>query len=171
VQAELKGLSLRTQHDFWLPTRIECDAVRLTQVLHNLVGNAVKFTVQGSVTVTTSLSAVDDAVAPHRGAAVASAPGERMQLTIQVTDTGPGIAEADRTRLFKPFAQGQAGRRERRGAGLGLSISARIVQAASGVIELGSTSSQGSSFVVRMPVLIVADAPSPVLAPATAQTV
>jgi two-component system, NarL family, sensor histidine kinase EvgS len=171
VQAELKGLSLRTQHDFWLPTRIECDAVRLTQVLHNLVGNAVKFTVQGSVTVTTSLSTLNDVVPVHRGAELASGPGERMQLTIQVTDTGPGIAEADRTRLFKPFAQGLAGRRERRGAGLGLSISARIVQAASGVIELGSTSSQGSSFVVRMPVLIVADAHAPVLAPATAQTV
>jgi two-component system, NarL family, sensor histidine kinase EvgS len=160
VQAELKGLTLRTQHDFWLPTRIECDAVRLTQVLHNLVGNAVKFTVQGSVNVTISLTAIHDAVTHPRTAAPEPEPGERMQLTIQITDTGPGIAEADRQRLFKPFAQGAAGRRERRGAGLGLSISARIVKAAAGTIELGSTSAQGSSFVVRMPVLIVADAPS-----------
>jgi two-component system, NarL family, sensor histidine kinase EvgS len=171
VQAELKGLGLRTQHDFRLSTRIQCDAVRLTQVLHNLVGNAVKFTPQGSVTVTTSVTALDDALVASAGSVTEPPAAERMRLTIIITDTGPGIPEAERQRLFKPFSQGTAGRRERRGAGLGLSISARIVQAAAGALELGSTSAQGSSFVVRMPVVIVANAPAPERAANTAHAV
>jgi two-component system, NarL family, sensor histidine kinase EvgS len=148
VQAELKGLSLRTLNDFLLPTRIECDAVRLTQVLQNLVGNAVKFTDRGEIAVSTCLRDAPGLISP------------RKLLVITVSDSGPGIPQAERERLFKPFVQGSAGRRERRGAGLGLSISARIVQASGGDISLASSSAQGSQFVVQMPVRIVESGPA-----------
>jgi two-component system, NarL family, sensor histidine kinase EvgS len=159
VQAEIKGLKLRATQDFAPSARIECDAVRLTQVLQNLVGNAVKFTVQGSVTVETILQD-QQAVTAARSTDT----GEHKLLLISVRDTGPGIPEADRDCLFTPFVQGSAGRRERRGAGLGLSISARIVQAAGGDIRLASTSAQGSCFVVQMPVRLVTQT-TPLAAP------
>jgi two-component system, NarL family, sensor histidine kinase EvgS len=159
VQAELKGLALHAVHDFWLPTRVECDAVRLTQVLQNLVGNAVKFTTQGAVTVTTRLHEFNDT--PAAAGAVHKPPGVGAfkLLVIEVTDTGPGVPPAEQAKLFKPFQQGSAGRRERRGAGLGLSISARIVQAAGGQVVLSQSSSAGSSFVVHVPVAMAPDAP------------
>jgi two-component system, NarL family, sensor histidine kinase EvgS len=165
VQAELKGLGLHTVHDFWLPSRVECDAVRLTQVVQNLVGNAVKFSPQGTVTVTTRLHEMDEPGEPDDRPAPAgtvqkpTGAGHYKLLWIEVTDTGPGVPAAEQGRLFKAFQQGSAGRRERRGAGLGLSISARIVQAAGGTVVLSQSSAQGSSFVIRMPVALAPDAP------------
>ncbi len=158
VQAELKGLALHTVHDFWLPTRIECDAVRLTQVLQNLVGNAVKFTTQGSVTISTRLHDLDDAAAKAIGTQKPAAVGSYKLLVMEVADTGPGVPAAEQAKLFKPFQQGSAGRRERRGAGLGLSISARIVQAAGGTVVLSQSSAAGSSFAIRIPVAMTPDA-------------
>jgi two-component system, NarL family, sensor histidine kinase EvgS len=160
VQAELKGLKLHSQHDFWLQSRVECDAVRLTQVLQNLVGNAVKFTQQGSVTVKTSLLEAGDEAGPGPGLRAQPGSAPSKLLVIEVSDTGPGVPVAEQPRLFKPFEQGSAGRRERRGAGLGLSISARIVQAAGGQLRLAQSSAAGSQFVLRLPVALVPDASS-----------
>jgi two-component system, NarL family, sensor histidine kinase EvgS len=160
VQAEIKGLALHAQHDFWLPSRIECDAVRVTQVLQNLVGNAVKFSQQGVVTVKSQLLEADDQLVAGLGPQPALGVGPHKVLVIEVADTGPGVPPAEQSRLFEPFVQGAAGRRSRRGAGLGLSISARIVQAAAGQLVLAQSSPAGSRFVLRMPVALVPDAPA-----------
>ena len=136
VQAELKGLALRTRLRLADDTQVECDALRLTQVLQNLVGNAVKFTAQGEVSVLAEW-------APQAT--------DPPQLCLAVSDTGPGIAGEDKARLFSEFAQGAAGRQASRGAGLGLSICARIVEAMGGTIRLEASSPAGSTFVVCLP--------------------
>jgi len=84
----------------------------------------------------------------------------RSTLRIAVADSGPGIGQADRERLFSAFAQGAAGRQAGRGAGLGLSISARIVEAMGGAIALEATSAAGSTFVVTLPVELLGTLPS-----------
>lgn len=137
VQAELKGVALHTELAVPPDTQVVCDAVRLGQVLQNVVGNAVKFTAHGRVDVRARLDA---------------GPGGTGTLHVAVSDTGPGVAEADRGRLFQAFAQGAAGRQAGGGAGLGLSISARIVAAMGGTLELTRTSSEGSTFDVSVPV-------------------
>lgn len=140
VQAELKGLALRSECRFSPSHRVECDPLRLTQVVQNLLGNAVKFTMQGEVALIAALE-------PMPGAA----PGS-LQLSVQVVDTGPGIPEADRARLFEPFGQGQAGRTNRTGAGLGLSIVAQIAAAMGGTVRVEQSTPQGSVF--RVDVLV-----------------
>jgi two-component system, NarL family, sensor histidine kinase EvgS len=152
VQAELKGLTLQLKLAFGSATIVECDAVRLTQVLQNLVGNAVKFTARGGVQVMATLE--PDAT-------------QRVTLCVSVIDTGPGIAADERERLFSPFAQGAAGRLTRHGAGLGLSISRRIAEAMEGSVTLEASSPQGSRFVVRVPVRMLAE-PAGLVAAATA---
>jgi two-component system, NarL family, sensor histidine kinase EvgS len=136
VQAELKGLALHTRLAAAPQREVVCDAVRLTQVLQNVVGNAVKFTDHGQV---------DVLVRELPGAAGGS------MLEIEVRDTGPGIAPEDVPGLFNAFNQGSAGRGQRRGAGLGLSISLRIVQAMGGQLKLQSTSPTGSCFSIELP--------------------
>jgi two-component system, NarL family, sensor histidine kinase EvgS len=139
MQAELKGLRLQTSVRFDRSTLAQCDAVRLTQVLQNIVGNAVKFTVRGTVEVEADLRPLD---------------GQRALLTIAVTDTGPGIAADDRERLFAPFVQGRSGRLAGGGAGLGLSITQRIVLAMQGTVRLAHSTPAGSRFEAGLPVQI-----------------
>ncbi len=142
LQAELKGLRLEQRLGFDTQVQARLDAVRLAQVLQNLVGNAVKFTVQGSVVVEATLAAAD-----ARG---------RQTLRVAVQDTGPGIAADEQALLFRPFAQGTQGRQARHGAGLGLSISAEIVQAMGGEMALAESSPAGSRFVFSVPLEPVA---------------
>jgi len=111
------------------------DERRLAQVLLNLVGNAIKFTDAGSVR-----------IAAHRE-------GDAFVLT--VTDTGPGIAEADRQRIFEEFQQADSSStRKKGGTGLGLSIAKRIVELHGGRIWVASTVGRGSTFSVRIPVRV-----------------
>ncbi|CAN0586520.1 unnamed protein product, partial [Laminaria digitata] len=106
------------------------------QVILNLVGNAVKFTDEGGVLVDVSL------VEKPQGSF----------LRIAVEDSGPGLAETDRERIFQEFEQvdGSSTRRHG-GAGLGLAISKRIVEALGGDISLGDKPSRGSVFVIELP--------------------
>lgn len=149
VQAELKGLVLSSQLDFDPDLRVECDPVRLTQVLQNLVGNAIKFTQHGTVKVIATM----DPEGPE------SAKG-LVELRLVVSDTGPGISSIDQVGLFKPFGQGDAGKRSRSGAGLGLSIVSQIVAAMGGKVWLERSMSQGSVFVATLGVRRVAGAAS-----------
>jgi signal transduction histidine kinase len=111
------------------------DEARVRQVLVNLIGNAVKFTPQdGTVTV---------AVA-ERATAV-GAWGE-----IRVTDTGPGIAEAERAAIFEPYYR-SAGTAHAAGVGLGLAISHALVGQMDGMLELQSEVGVGSTFIIRLP--------------------
>ncbi|MNS29823.1 Alkaline phosphatase synthesis sensor protein PhoR [compost metagenome] len=109
------------------------DPQRLTQVLLNLVGNAIKFT-------------------PEGGRIAVTLDRDEGHLAIRVTDTGIGIAEADLPRLFKPFSQLDVGNtRSTTGTGLGLSIAKALVEAHSGQIGVESEPGRGSTFWVRLP--------------------
>jgi signal transduction histidine kinase/HAMP domain-containing protein len=129
--ARAKGLELQVSVVEDLPLG-RGDERRLTQVLLNLVGNAIKFTDAGSVTIT------------------ATAVGDLLELA--VADTGPGIAPADQERIFDPFQQvDNSSTREKGGTGLGLTISRRIVQMHGGTISVESAPGQGSTFRIRIP--------------------
>ena len=111
------------------------DVHRVGQIVHNLVGNAIKFTHDGEVAVTIS--------APPRGHA--------GDVTIAVRDTGIGVPPDQANRLFKPFAQADASTtRQYGGTGLGLTIVRNLAQAMGGDVALKSTSPNGSEFVASI---------------------
>lgn len=135
--ARKKGLSLSTFVAAEVPRRVLGDADRLRQVLLNLIGNAVKFTAQGSVTVRT---------------VVERSEGEQAVLRFSVTDTGPGIAPDVSEYLFEPFRQAdQSTSRRFGGTGLGLSISRRIVELMGGRIGFDSSLGRGATFWFTVP--------------------
>ena len=135
--ARKKGLSLSTYVAPDVPARVVGDADRLRQVLLNLLGNAVKFTATGSVTVRAIVDALE---------------GESAVLRFSVTDTGTGIPTDVAERLFEPFRQAdQSTRRRYGGTGLGLSISRRIVELMGGKIGFDSSVGRGSTFWFTVP--------------------
>jgi len=110
------------------------DERRLTQVLLNLVGNAIKFTDRGEVLIK---AAADDG-----------------SLSVAVLDTGPGISAADQAKLFQEFQQADnSATRAKGGTGLGLAISKRIIEMHGGKIWVESTVGQGSTFFFTLPAL------------------
>ena len=142
-RAETRGLAMQLRLAPGLPMRLVGDASRLRQVLFNLVGNALKFTEQGSVTVTLDHQPLPD---------------QRVQLTLQVRDTGIGITPEVQTRLFTRFTQADSSTARRYGGtGLGLAICREIVTLMGGSIGLESTPGQGSCFTV---VLVLPHAPA-----------
>lgn len=126
-----KGIDLVLELDQNLPPLVLTDATRFRQILMNLVGNAIKFTQHGSVTVT-----------------VTSTCSERnVCLAIHVTDTGIGMEPDQLDRLFKPFTQADSSTTRRfGGTGLGLAISKKLAQRLDGDITVESTPGQGSMF-------------------------
>jgi signal transduction histidine kinase len=111
------------------------DERRLTQVLLNLVGNAIKFTDQGSVTIKAS--------------------AENGDYTVAVRDTGPGISEADQQKLFQEFQQADNSiTKAKGGTGLGLAISKRIIEMHGGQISVQSAPGQGSTFSLTLPIKV-----------------
>jgi signal transduction histidine kinase len=109
------------------------DARRLSQVLLNLVGNAIKFTDEGEVEIRAAL--------------------ETGQFVLSVRDTGPGIADADQDRIFGEFQQiDNSNTRKKGGTGLGLAISKRMVEMQGGTIAVESALGRGSTFRVVLPV-------------------
>ena len=132
-----RGLSLDLDYDEGLPRRLVGDGGRVRQILTNLVGNAVKFTPSGHVTI----RAVD---------AGAPAPG-MVRLHVSVEDTGIGIAEADLERMFGAFEQAESDRdRHHDGAGLGLTVTHRLVELMGGEIWADSAPGSGSCFGIRL---------------------
>ncbi|MBP7665756.1 MAG: response regulator [Burkholderiaceae bacterium] len=141
-RAEARGLALQLNLPADLPKRLVGDASRLRQVLLNLVGNALKFTERGGVTVTLQ----------H-----APRPDDRVALTLQVRDTGIGIAPDVQARLFTRFTQADSSTARRYGGtGLGLAICREIVALMGGSIGVDSAPGQGSCFTVQ---LVLARAP------------
>jgi signal transduction histidine kinase len=127
------GLALTLTVDERVPARVRGDSRRLRQVLVNLVGNAVKFTPKGRVTVSVTPADGPDGNAHH--------------LRVDVRDTGIGIAQAAQGRLFQPFVQLDDGAtRLFGGAGLGLAISRQLVQLMGGRIGVESAPGAGSLF-------------------------
>ncbi|HYF66433.1 MAG TPA: response regulator, partial [Herpetosiphonaceae bacterium] len=133
--AAQKGLDLGVLIEANTPTAIIGDEVRLRQILVNLLSNAVKFTARGEVVVTVSL-------APGDGD---GQPGQRLQFA--VSDTGIGIAEHQRDRLFQSFSQIDASTtRKYGGTGLGLAISKRMSELMGGTMWVESQIDHGSTF-------------------------
>ena len=133
-RAQAKGLEICAYVDERLPARVIGDAARLRQVLFNLVGNAIKFTETGGVSII-----VEPAEAPDH-------------IALAVHDTGIGIAAKDQARIFQEFEQADIGPTRRfDGSGLGLTISKRIVERMSGAIALDSALGKGSIFRVTVP--------------------
>ncbi|MEY4089106.1 MAG: hypothetical protein RJB55_1377 [Verrucomicrobiota bacterium] len=132
--AAQKGLEIFHRISPDVPASLVTDHGRLRQVLVNLVGNAVKFTERGEVEVSAS---VPDADGDERG----------IRIDFAVRDTGPGIAEEDQGRLFRPFTQLEAtSLRRHDGAGLGLAISRNLVEMLGGHIRVESRRGGGSTF-------------------------
>jgi len=139
MQAQAKGLALVHRAEGRLPGRVHGDPMRLRQILLNLAGNAIKFTARGEVLIVTRLLA-DDA--------------EAATLRFSVRDTGIGIPEAQRSRVFEPFMQGDGSTtRKYGGTGLGLAISRQLVELMGGQLEVESEPGRGSLFWfdLRMP--------------------
>jgi signal transduction histidine kinase len=131
VRAQDKGLSLTLDLALPRPSWVRGDAARFRQVLHNLLGNALKFTDRGGICIRVS-----------RGM---SSPGP---VRVEVTDTGAGIAEADLPHIFQAFQQSQRDTTNpTEGAGLGLTIAREIAQSMGGDIAVTSRLGSGSSFV------------------------
>ena len=131
MPAANKGLELNYRIDSQLPERVQGDPSRLRQILINLVGNAIKFTDEGDVTVALSL--------------VAEADSEL--LNVEVRDTGIGIAEDKLARIFEAFSQADSSTTRRYGGtGLGLSITSQLVQLMDGEISVDSAFGAGSCF-------------------------
>jgi two-component system, sensor histidine kinase len=138
------GLELRFEADDHASPRLRGDPTRLRQVLINLVGNGIKFTRRGGVTVTVT----------HRTTA-----DRRERYHFEVRDTGIGISEEKRKILFDPFSQADSSTTRRYGgSGLGLAISRRLVEAMEGEIGVDSLEGVGSRFWFELPLTVVADA-------------
>jgi len=131
-QAREKGLAFTVQYESLLPENIHSDPTRLRQILINLIGNAVKFTAQGSVTVRVSCPKPESI---------------RPELEFEIVDTGVGLSPEQQQRLFQPFAQADlATTRRHGGTGLGLAISKKMAQLLGGDITVESAPDSGSSF-------------------------
>ncbi len=133
-RARQKGIALKLAFEGEVPDVITTDPTRVRQVLINLVGNAVKFTEQGSVTLT-----------------VRRDPGERRTVEFQVADSGIGMTPEQLARLYHPFVQADSSTTRRfGGTGLGLAISRRCVDMLGGAISVRSAPGTGTTFTVRL---------------------
>ena len=144
LKADSRGIRLDVMPSPPLPYRLRADEGKLRQILINLIGNAIKFTPQGGVTVRSHLQ--NTAAAPDSN----STKTQWLEITVQ--DTGVGIESEELRHLFQPFEQTQSGRRSAEGTGLGLSLSHNFAQLMGGSITVNSTSGEGSIFTVRLPV-------------------
>jgi len=134
--AKGKGLALRLTVAANVPDSRVGDSGKLSQVLVNLLGNALKFTAKGWVGITVQ-------------------PGETTErVIVQVEDTGPGIAAAELPNLFQPFVQTTAGRQMAQGSGLGLAIAHQLTTHMGGTLQVASTVGQGTRFTVEIPLAI-----------------
>ncbi|MFL6628879.1 MAG: response regulator [Vitreoscilla sp.] len=145
VKADEKQLALRLSIAEGFPEAVLADERRLRQVLLNLLGNAIKFTDTGSVSMSAS-------VEPR-------APG-RVLLRLDVEDTGVGMAREDLERIFKPFEQVGDEHRRSGGTGLGLAITRALVAEMGGQVHASSEPGRGSRFRLELPVELADPAPT-----------
>ena len=132
-RAATKGIALSSTIDMTVPDTLLTDPRRLRQILSNLIGNAIKFTSVGAVSLRVLAS------------------GDRLEFSVE--DTGPGIAPADLDRLFTRFVKLDAPCGNQSGTGLGLAISRELVTALGGEIGVTSTLGHGSTFSFALPVV------------------
>ncbi len=131
-QAHRKGLELVPNLPPSLPARVSGDAVRLRQVLINLLGNAIKFTERGEVKLWVRATMLKNG---------------KQQISFEVSDTGPGIAAEQQERIFEAFSQADGSTTRRHGGtGLGLAIAKRLVTLMGGKLKLESSPGEGAHF-------------------------
>src|SRR6056297_2499362 len=131
-KAKSKGLSLGASIENDVPETVEVDGSRLRQVLINLVANAIKFTDEGSITVSVSLQ---------------ERQSNNARLLFKVTDTGMGIKEEEKAKIFEAFRQADmATEKKAQGTGLGLAISKKLLEMMQSSLELNSVYGEGSTF-------------------------
>jgi signal transduction histidine kinase/DNA-binding response OmpR family regulator len=136
LRAKEKGLQLLLDQASEFPRYINGDEARMRQILVNLVGNAIKFTKQGGVTI-------------RLGTKNNTTPN----LILEVEDSGIGISKEDQKLLFQPFVQLNTQAGDTKGTGLGLAITRQFVQMMGGSISLESTVGKGSLFRVELPLI------------------
>src|SRR5690606_971865 len=129
-RAEAKGLQLITQVDLPNPYIVKGDRQKIGQILLNLLGNAIKFTPHGSVSLYVA--------------------NLQNEVEFVIGDTGPGISEEELSELFAAFKQGQAGE-DNGGTGLGLALSRHLAQGMGGSLQLSSVLGQGTLAHLRLP--------------------
>jgi signal transduction histidine kinase len=144
-EARARGLSLEVDLEDRVLPQVRVDGARIRQVIANLVSNALKFTQAGGVVVSLRVGPPSD---------------DAVMLTLEVSDTGPGIPEGPAATLFQPFEQAGAGGRG--GSGLGLYISRNLARLMGGDLSLVSTSREGARFRLELP--------APLASPAQAAT-
>jgi CheY-like chemotaxis protein/anti-sigma regulatory factor (Ser/Thr protein kinase) len=144
LRADQKGLKLLFEHRSPLPQYIETDVRKLRQILVNLLGNAIKYTHEGGVTLRTAFKEGMNTTAVAR-------PGSMARLEFEIEDTGIGIAPEDMQRIFEPFVQVNPGRTARDGTGLGLTLSRMFVELLGGEITIRSQVGRGSIFAFDIP--------------------
>lgn len=147
LKAQERGLTLTLDAHEDVPDRLEGDRVRLDQILINLVGNALKFTEEGEVSVYVEpVTSLED----------------EILLQIEVTDTGIGIPQDRADSIFNSFTQASSDTtRKYGGTGLGLAIVRELVERQGGQIEVESTPGEGSTFRFTLPFVISTDEPRP----------
>jgi CheY-like chemotaxis protein len=132
LRAKEKNLALATEVSPNVPAQVIGDPARVRQILLNLIGNSLKFTERGSITVAVSIESQFDS---------------QIVLQFSITDTGPGIPEDRRQRIFNAFAQAdESTSRKYGGTGLGLAISSRLAALMSGRLWVTSEIGVGSTF-------------------------
>ncbi len=163
LRADSKGLQLLFEYSSNIPQYVQTDEGKLRQVLLNLLGNAIKFTSHGSVTLRVKSEQVSDVgagftnnqttktdnlaqPAPKGENVNSNSPITNYRLCFEVEDTGPGIAAEEIHLLFEPFGQTTTGRKSGQGTGLGLPISQKYVTLMGGNIQVSSTPGKGSLF-------------------------
>jgi signal transduction histidine kinase/ActR/RegA family two-component response regulator len=149
ARAGEKALDYRLAWRGERPWTVRSDPTRLTQILHNLISNALKFTTEGGVELTLACERVAD---------------DRARLRISVTDTGPGISKEDAGRLFQPFTQLDVSTTRRfGGTGLGLSIARKLARMMEGDLSVESELGRGSSFTLEIDAEVLAWLPPEVV--------
>ncbi len=142
VRTQSKGIAFNLELDNQLPLLVQGDAHKLRQILINLLGNAVKFTSEGSVTLTVSLKSQEQ---------------ENYRILFEIKDTGLGISAEEQETIFEPFSQADAGEKSGEGSGLGLAISKQFVDLLGGKLQVSSEGGNGAIFYFEIPLVVVSD--------------
>ena len=138
IKVNKKNLDFYIHIDETIPKVLLLDETRMRQVLFNIVGNAVKFTENGGISINVN--------------AEISEPYSNVDLTIEISDTGIGIPAEEQETIFDPFSQ-QKGQKAKQygGTGLGLSISRKLVEMMGGIVSVQSEKGKGAIFAVKIP--------------------
>jgi len=150
IRAQEKGLELVCNTDIGLPSQFAGDEMRIRQILINLLGNAIKFTAQGEVSVTARMTSP-----------VYDKEGKKyVGVDISVKDTGIGISPGKLDKIFESFTQVDSSTtRHFGGTGLGLTISRRLAELMGGGLSVASQLGKGSSFTLHLPLEVLNDQP------------